>query len=75
MRKYYIFSAVRIKIININTSNNNNNNNNNCCFAGRLRGLTVACWITDRYHPCSNLGVGISEGCLTSLHGLPCAQK
>jgi len=28
------------------------------------RGLAVACWITDHYHPCSNLGVGISaEGC------------
>ena len=35
------------------------------CLAteGRLRGLTVACWTTDHYHPCSNLGVGISEGC------------
>ena len=22
----------------------------------------VACWITDHYHPCSNLGVGMSEG-------------
>jgi len=24
---------------------------------------SVVCWITDYYHPCSNLGVGISEGC------------
>jgi hypothetical protein len=24
--------------------------------------LAVACWTTDRYHPGSNLGVGISEG-------------
>ena len=30
---------------------------------GRLRGLAVACWTTDHYHPCSNVGVGISEGC------------
>ena len=30
---------------------------------GALRGLAVACWTTDHYHPCSNLGVGISEGC------------
>jgi len=30
---------------------------------GHLRGLAVACWTTDHYHPCSNLGVGISEGC------------
>ena len=30
---------------------------------GRLRGLTVACWTTDHNHPCSNPGVGISEGC------------
>ena len=30
---------------------------------GRLHGLTVACWITDHYHPCSYLGVGISERC------------
>ena len=30
---------------------------------GRLRGLAVACWTTDHYHPCSNPGVGISEGC------------
>ena len=29
----------------------------------RLRGLAVACWTTDHYNPCSNLGVGISEGC------------
>jgi len=29
----------------------------------RLRGLAIACWIRDHYHPCSNLGVGISEGC------------
>jgi len=30
---------------------------------GRLHGLAVACWTTDHYHLCSNLGVGISEGC------------
>ena len=30
---------------------------------GRLRGLAVACWIIDHHHPCSNLGLGISEGC------------
>ena len=30
---------------------------------GRLRGLAVACWITDHYHPGLNLGLGISEGC------------
>ena len=30
---------------------------------GRLRGLAVACWTTDHYHPCSNPDVGISEGC------------
>ena len=29
----------------------------------RLRRLAVACWTTDHYHPCSNLGVGISKGC------------
>ena len=29
----------------------------------RLRGLAVACWITDHYHPCSNIGMGISEDC------------
>ena len=29
----------------------------------RLRGLAVACWTTDHYYPCSNLDVGISEGC------------
>ena len=29
----------------------------------RLRGLAVACWTTDHYHPCSNTSVGISEGC------------
>jgi len=28
-----------------------------------LCGLTIACWITDFYHPCSNLGMGKSEGC------------
>jgi len=28
-----------------------------------LRGLAVACWITDHYHRCSNFGVGIYEGC------------
>ena len=30
---------------------------------GRLRGLAVACWTTNHYHPCSNLSVGIFEGC------------
>ena len=30
---------------------------------GPLHGLAVACWTTDHYHLCSNLGVGISEGC------------
>ena len=38
----------------------------NCFFEtsqGRLRGLAVACWTTDHYHPCSNPDVGISEGC------------
>ena len=30
---------------------------------GRLRGIAVACWTTDHYHPCSNPGVGISVGC------------
>ena len=29
----------------------------------RLRGLAVACWTTDHYHPFSNPGVGISEDC------------
>ena len=29
-----------------------------------LRGLAVACWTTDHY-PCSNPGMGISEGCLS----------
>ena len=32
-------------------------------FLKAVCGLTVACWVTDHYHPCSNLGVGISEGC------------
>ena len=32
-------------------------------FMGRLRGLTVTCWITNHYHACSNLNVGIAEGC------------
>ena len=32
-------------------------------YIGRLRGLAVAFWTTDHYHPCSNLGVGTSEGC------------
>jgi len=32
-------------------------------LTGRLCGLAVACWIKDHYHPCSNPGVGISEGC------------
>ena len=30
---------------------------------GHLHSLAVACWTTDHYHPCSNPGVGISEGC------------
>ena len=34
-----------------------------CLLLGRLRGLAVVCWTTDHYHPCSNPGVGISEGC------------
>ena len=29
----------------------------------RLRGLAVARWTTGHYHPCSNPGVGIFEGC------------
>ena len=32
-------------------------------FQTRLCVLLVACWTTDHYRPCSNLGVGISEGC------------
>ena len=35
---------------------------------GRLHGLAVECWSTDHYHPCSNLGVGISEGCFIFHH-------
>ena len=47
-------------------------------------GVMVACWITYHYQPCSNLGVGISEGYfifdfapLPSLDpfSLTCAQK
>ena len=30
---------------------------------GHHRCLAVACWTTDHYHPCSNLGAGTSEGC------------
>jgi len=30
---------------------------------GRLRGLVVVLWTTYYYHPYSNLGVGISQGC------------
>ena len=38
---------------------------------GRL-GLTVARWITDHYHPCSNLGVVIPGGCfIFELASLP----
>ena len=29
----------------------------------RVKSLAVACWTTDPYHPCSNLGVGVSDGC------------
>ena len=32
-------------------------------YSRRLRGLAVACWITDHYLPHSNLGVGIPVGC------------
>ena len=32
-------------------------------YIWRLRGLVVVCWITDHYHPCSNLGLGKSEEC------------
>ena len=32
-----------------------------------LHGLTVACWIMDHDHPCSNLRVGISEGCFITF--------
>ena len=32
-------------------------------WGGRLGGQAVACWTADHYHPCSNLGVGISESC------------
>ena len=47
---------------------------------GRLRGLAVACWTTDHYHPCSNVGVGISEGYFIFdfallPFSLPCAQQ
>ena len=53
---------------------------------GRFRGLAVACWTTDHYHPCSNLGVGNLKvvSSLTSPHylwrsfgpfSLPGAQK
>ena len=28
-----------------------------------FKNLAVVCWTTDHYHPCSNLSVGISEGC------------
>ena len=39
---------------------------------GRLRDIAVSRCITDHYHPCSNPGVGISEGCFVfhfvSLH-------
>ena len=39
---------------------------------GRLRGLALACWTTNRYHSCSNLGGGHQEvvSSLTSLHHL-----
>ena len=33
---------------------------------GDIHGPVVACWVTDHYHSCSNLGVGISEGCFIS---------
>ena len=36
---------------------------NNNTFRWRLRGLAVACWTTDHYQQCSNLGVGRPEGC------------
>ena len=37
------------------------------CQLGCFCGLMVACWITDPHHPCSNLGMGISEGCFIYL--------
>ena len=36
---------------------------NHSLVRGHLHGLLVACWTTDHYHPCLNLGVGVSEGC------------
>ena len=42
----------------------NYQNRLSCSNDGKcLHGLTVACCTTDHYHPCSNLGVGLSEGC------------
>jgi len=39
---------------------------------GGLSSLAVAYWTTNYYHPCSNLGMGISEGCFISdLASLP----
>jgi len=26
-------------------------------------GLAVVCWTTDHYHPCSKLGMGLTEDC------------
>jgi len=57
-----------------------------CTVSGRPRDLAVACWTTDHYHPCSNLGAAYLKvvSSLTSLHyilgpldpfSLPCAQK
>ena len=57
-------SDSNVSIMNMHDSSTNDTQ--------RLRGLAVACWTTDHYHRCSNLGVGISEGCFTgdfaSLH-------
>ena len=39
------------------------NNSTHIDLCGRLRGLTVASWITDHYHLSLNLDMGISEGC------------
>ena len=48
----HLFTSVDIKMQSI------------LCLSGQLCGLVVACWMTDHYHLCSNLSVGISESCI-----------
>ncbi|KAK2140829.1 hypothetical protein LSH36_1236g00006 [Paralvinella palmiformis] len=76
----HVFTSKHIHVSTTQTSRRDKNNmlplgNSRRRIPAARRQFWVACWITDRYHPCSNLGLGVSEVTTESETSSPFSER